>query len=158
MNALITGGAGFIGSHLADRCLAEGWRVAILDDLSSGAVANFEHLKTRAVFTYKIGSVFNEPLVAEMVDAADVVFHLAAAVGVKRIVKSPVRTIETNVHGTEVVLRCAAKKAGLSLSLRLRKSMARAIVCLSANKTTLSSGRPVSAAGVTPSRKLWMNR
>jgi UDP-glucose 4-epimerase len=110
MNVLITGGAGFIGSHLADRCMAEGWRVSILDDLSTGAFENIAHLKSRPAFSYRIDSVFNEPLVAELVDCADVVFHLAAAVGVKLIVESPVRTIETNVHGTEVVLRCAAKK------------------------------------------------
>jgi UDP-glucose 4-epimerase len=111
MNVLITGGAGFIGSHLADRCMAEGWRVAILDDLSTGAFENVAHLKARPTFSYRIDSVFNEPLLAEMVDCADVVFHLAAAVGVKLIVENPVRTIETNVRGTEVVLRCAAKKS-----------------------------------------------
>ena len=110
MNVFITGGAGFIGSHLAERCLAEGWRVAILDDLSTGAFENIAHLRSRAGFSYRIDSIFNEPLVAEMVDCADVVFHLAAAVGVKLIVDSPVRTIETNVQGTQVVLRAAAKK------------------------------------------------
>jgi len=111
MNVLITGGAGFIGSHLAERCLAEGWQVAVLDDLSTGAFENIAPLKSKPAFSYRIESVFNEPVVAEMVDGADVVFHLAAAVGVKLIVESPVRTIETNVHGTEVVLRCAAKKS-----------------------------------------------
>jgi nucleoside-diphosphate-sugar epimerase len=111
MNVFITGGAGFIGSHLAERCLAEGWHVAVLDDLSTGAFENIARLKTKPAFSYQIDSVFNEPLVAEMVDCADIVFHLAAAVGVKLIVNSPVRTIETNVHGTEVVLRCAAKKS-----------------------------------------------
>jgi UDP-glucose 4-epimerase len=110
MNVLITGGAGFIGSHLAEYCLAEGWHVAVLDDLSTGAFRNIEHLKTRPTFSYRIDSVFNEPVVAEMVDSADMVFHLAAAVGVKLIVHHPVRTIETNVDGTQVVLRCAAKK------------------------------------------------
>ena len=110
MNVLITGGAGFIGSHLAERCLAERWRVAVLDDLSTGAFENIAHLRTKPSFSYRIESVFNEPLVGELVDCADMVFHLAAAVGVKLIVDSPVRTIETNVHGTEVVLRCAAKK------------------------------------------------
>jgi nucleoside-diphosphate-sugar epimerase len=115
MNVLITGGAGFIGSHLAERCLAEGWHVAVLDDLSTGAFDNIMHLKTRPTFTYKIGSVFDEPLVAELVDGADMVFHLAAAVGVKLIVESPVHTIATNVHGTEVVLRCAARKGNLVL-------------------------------------------
>ncbi|MGO4883539.1 MAG: NAD-dependent epimerase/dehydratase family protein [Bryobacteraceae bacterium] len=111
MNVLITGGAGFIGSHLAERCLAEGWRVAVLDNLSTGAFENIAPLKSRRAFSYRIDSVFNEPVVAEMLDCADLVFHLAAAVGVKLIVESPVRTIETNVHGTEVVLRCAAKKS-----------------------------------------------
>ncbi|HTQ57240.1 MAG TPA: NAD-dependent epimerase/dehydratase family protein [Bryobacteraceae bacterium] len=110
MHVLITGGAGFIGSHLAERCLAEGWHVAVLDDLSTGAAANIAHLKARAAFSYRIDSVFNEPVVAEMIDCADVVFHLAAAVGVKLIVDSPVRTIETNVDGTQIVLRHAAKK------------------------------------------------
>jgi len=113
VNVLITGGAGFIGSHLAERCLAEGWRVAVLDDLSTGAFENIAHLKAKPAFSYRIESVFNEPLVGEMVDSADMIFHLAAAVGVKLIVDSPVRTIETNVHGTEVVLRCAAKKSKL---------------------------------------------
>jgi UDP-glucose 4-epimerase len=110
MQVLITGGAGFIGSHLAERCLAEGWQVAVLDDLSTGAFSNIAHLKTKPGFSYRVESVFNEPVVAEMVDCADMVFHLAAAVGVKLIVDSPVRTIETNVDGTQVVLRCAAKK------------------------------------------------
>jgi UDP-glucose 4-epimerase len=110
MNVLITGGAGFIGSHLAERCLAEGWRVAILDDLSTGAFENIAHLKNKSAFSYRIDSVFNESVVAEMVDCADIVFHLAAAVGVKRIVNNLVSAIKTNVDGTEVLLRCAAKK------------------------------------------------
>ncbi len=110
MNVLITGGAGFIGSHLAERCLLEGWRVCALDDLSTGFFTNIEHLQPKSAFSYRIDSIFNEPVVAELVDCADVIFHLAAAVGVGLVVKSPVRTIETNVHGTEVVLRCAAKK------------------------------------------------
>ncbi len=110
MNVLITGGAGFIGSHLAERCLAERWSVAVLDDLSTGAADNIAHLKAKPGFSYSIASIFNEPVVAEMVDRADVVFHLAAAVGVKLVIDFPERAIETNVHGTEVVLRCAAKK------------------------------------------------
>ena len=110
MNLLITGGAGFIGSHLAERCLAEGWRVAILDDLSTGAFENIAHLKNKPAFSYCIESVFNESVVAEMVDCADMVFHLAAAVGVKQIVNNLVGAIRTNVDGSEVVLRCAAKK------------------------------------------------
>jgi len=110
MNVLITGGAGFIGSHLAERCLAEGWHVAVLDDLSTGAFENIAHLKTKPAFSYRIESVFNEPVVAEMVDSADVIFHLAAAVGVKQIVNNLVSAIRTNVDGAEVVLRYAAKK------------------------------------------------
>lgn len=111
MNVLITGGAGFIGSHLAERCLAEGWNVSILDDLSTGSFNNVGHLKGRRGFSYTIDTIFNAPLVAELVDCCDIVFHLAAAVGVRLIVDSPVRTIETNVHGTEVVLKAVAKKS-----------------------------------------------
>lgn len=113
MRTLITGGAGFIGSHLAEALLAAGHHVDVLDDLSTGSIDNIAHLKDRRGFQYTIGTVFNEPLVAEMIDRADVVFHLAAAVGVKLIVDEPVRTIETNVHGTEVILRHAAKKQKL---------------------------------------------
>lgn len=110
MKVLLTGGAGFIGSHLAERCLKEGWSVAILDDLSTGSFENIIHLRGRPGFSYTIDSVFNEPLVAELVDCSDLVFHLAAAVGVRLIVDNPVRTIETNVRGTDVVLRATAKK------------------------------------------------
>ncbi len=110
MKVLITGGAGFIGSHLAERCLREGSSVSIIDDLSTGSFENVAHLKEYRQFKYTIDSVFNAPVVAELVDCCDVVFHLAAAVGVRLIVESPVHTIETNVHGTEVVLRAAAKK------------------------------------------------
>jgi UDP-glucose 4-epimerase len=110
MRVLLTGGAGFIGSHLAERCLSEGWSVAVLDDLSTGSFDNIIHLRGRPGFSYTIDSVFNESLVAELVDCCDIVFHLAAAVGVRLIVDNPVRTIETNVHGTEVVLRATAKK------------------------------------------------
>jgi UDP-glucose 4-epimerase len=110
MNVLITGGSGFIGSHLAERCLEQGWSVAVLDDLSTGSFENIAHLKKNRLFSYVIDSVFNVPLVAEMVDCADIVFHLAAAVGVRLVVESPVGTIETNVGGTEIVLRAVAKK------------------------------------------------
>jgi UDP-glucose 4-epimerase len=110
MKILITGGAGFIGSHLAERCLREGWRVAIIDDLSTGSFENIAHLKTSHNFNYLIDTVFNQPVVSELIDCADFVFHLAAAVGVRFIVESPVHTIETNVHGTETVLKAAAKK------------------------------------------------
>jgi UDP-glucose 4-epimerase len=107
---LITGGAGFIGSHLADELLAQGDDVHVLDDLSTGSIDNLRHLKERPGFGYTIDSAANAPVVAELVDSADVVFHLAAAVGVQLIVESPVRTIETNVHCTEIVLAQASKK------------------------------------------------
>jgi UDP-glucose 4-epimerase len=113
MRILITGGAGFIGSHLSDALLAAGHQVYVLDDLSTGSIDNIVHLKGRSGFHYTIDTVFNDSLVAELVDRADVVFHLAAAVGVKLIVQEPVHTIETNVHGTEVILRHAAKKKKL---------------------------------------------
>ena len=113
MNALITGGAGFVGSHLAERLLALGHEVLVLDNLSTGSINNIDQLKKSAGFSYVIDSVTNEPLLAEMIDRSDVVFHLAAAVGVKLIVEQPVHTIETNVHGTEVVLKHANKKKKL---------------------------------------------
>ena len=113
MKALITGGAGFIGSHLAERLLADGHEVSILDNLSTGSIDNISHLKGRPGFSYTIDSVTNESLLAELIDRGDVIFHLAAAVGVKLIVEQPVHTIETNVHGTEVVLKHANKKKKL---------------------------------------------
>jgi UDP-glucose 4-epimerase len=114
MRAFITGGAGFIGSHLAERLIADGWEVWILDDLSTGAMRNVDALTASSRFHYRIGSVTNEELVAALVDRADVVFHLAAAVGVKLIVEKPTHTIETNVRGSEVVLQAAAKKGKLT--------------------------------------------
>ena len=110
MRVLITGGAGFIGSHLADAYLQRGDEVFVIDDLSTGRIENIRHLKDHPRFHYTIESVLNHPVTAELVDQSDVVFHLAAAVGVKLIVESPVRTIETNVRGTEVVLSIANKK------------------------------------------------
>ena len=110
MRILITGGAGFIGSHLSDAYLKRGDEVFIIDDLSTGSIENIRHLKEHPRFHYTIESVHNQPVTAELVDQCDVIFHLAAAVGVKLIVESPVRTIETNVHGTEVVLSLANKK------------------------------------------------
>jgi UDP-glucose 4-epimerase len=110
LRVLITGGAGFIGSHLADAYLQRGDEVLIIDDLSTGTIENIRHLKTNPRFQYTIDSVHNQPVTAELVDQCDVVVHLAAAVGVKLIVESPVRTIETNVRGTEVVLALANKK------------------------------------------------
>ena len=113
MIALITGGAGFVGSHLAERLLADGHEVLVLDNLSTGSIDNISHLKSHPRFSYVVDSVTNEPLLAEMIDRSDVVFHLAAAVGVKLIVEQPVHTLETNVHGTEVVLKHANKKKKL---------------------------------------------
>ena len=110
MRVLITGGAGFIGSHLADAYLQRGDEVTVIDDLSTGTIDNIQHLKSNPKFHYTIDSVHNQPVTAELVDQCDVVVHLAAAVGVKLIVESPVRTIETNVRGTEVVLALANKK------------------------------------------------
>jgi UDP-glucose 4-epimerase len=110
MKILITGGAGFIGSHLAEYLLARGEEVHCLDDLSTGSIHNISHLKDNDKFSYTIGSVTDEQLVAEYVDWADFVYHLAAAVGVELIVNNPVRTIETNIRGTEAVLRHASKK------------------------------------------------
>ena len=111
MRALITGGAGFIGSHLAEALLDAGHEVEVVDDLSTGSMENIEHLKNRHGFQYVIDSVTNEDLLAKQTDRCDVVFHLAAAVGVKLIVERPVHTIETNVHGTEVVLTQANKNS-----------------------------------------------
>ncbi|OHE78613.1 MAG: nucleoside-diphosphate sugar epimerase [Verrucomicrobia bacterium GWF2_62_7] len=110
MKALITGGAGFIGSHLAEALLARGDKVAVLDNLSTGSMQNIAGLKKLPGFEYIVDDVLNQRVLAEMVDDADVVYHLAAAVGVKLVVESPVRTIETNLKGTEVVLEAAAKK------------------------------------------------
>jgi UDP-glucose 4-epimerase len=115
MRVLITGGAGFVGSHLAEALLERGDEVYVLDDLSTGSIDNIGHLKAHPRFHYTIDSVTNEPLLAEMLDRCDTVVHLAAAVGVKLIVEQPVRTIETNVHGTEVVLKHANKKKKLVL-------------------------------------------
>jgi UDP-glucose 4-epimerase len=113
MRALITGGAGFIGSHLSEALLDGGHEVLILDNLSTGSIDNIAHIKGRPGFEYFIDTVQNEPLLAELIDRSDVVFHFAAAVGVKLIVEQPVYTIETNVHGTEVVLTHANKKKKL---------------------------------------------
>jgi UDP-glucose 4-epimerase len=110
MRALITGGAGFIGSHLAEVLLERGDQVAVIDDLSTGRMENIQHLKGRPGFSYTIDTIQNRAAMAELVDDADVVFHLAAAVGVRLIIESPVQTIETNVKGTELVLELAAKK------------------------------------------------
>ncbi|MCZ6769794.1 MAG: GDP-mannose 4,6-dehydratase [Acidobacteria bacterium] len=110
MKALITGGAGFIGSHLSEYLLEQGHQVFAVDDLSTGNIENILQLKTHPHFHYTIDTIMNVPVTAELVDRCDVVFHLAAAVGVKLIVESPVRTIETNIKGTEIILELANKK------------------------------------------------
>ena len=110
MRALITGGAGFIGSHLAGKLLSSGWEVSVIDDLSTGSMTNIRHLKGKPGFQYVIDTVMNRGLLAELVDDCDIVFHLAAAVGVRLIVESPIRTLHTNVRATELVLEAASKK------------------------------------------------
>ncbi len=110
MKALITGGAGFIGSHLSEFLLEQDHQVFVIDDLSTGTIENILHLKGNPNFHYTIDTIMNVPVTAELVDRCDVVFHLAAAVGVKLIVESPVRTIETNIKGTEIILELANKK------------------------------------------------
>lgn len=110
MKALITGGAGFIGSHLAEALLEKGWRVEIIDDLSTGSIENISHLKGHTNFSYELDTVMNRPLMLELVDRADVIFHLAAAVGVRLIVEQPVHTIETNIKSTEIVLELCSRK------------------------------------------------
>lgn len=116
MRFLITGGAGFIGSHLAERLLSRGDHVALLDNLSTGSMENIRHLKSSPGMEYHLDSIENRQLVAELVDDADVIVHLAAAVGVRLIVESPVRTIETNVNGTQMILEAACKKRKLVLT------------------------------------------
>jgi UDP-glucose 4-epimerase len=112
---LITGGAGFIGSHLAERLLQKNDKVVLLDNLSTGSMENIRHLKGSENLEYHLDGIENKQLLAELVDDADIIVHFAAAVGVKLIVESPVRTIETNVNGTELILEAASKKKKLVL-------------------------------------------
>lgn len=110
MKILITGGAGFIGSHLSEHYLKCGDDVTVLDNLSTGSIENIQHLKEDPHFHYHIDSMMNVPFMAELIDGCDVVFHMAAAVGVRLIVEDPVSTIETNIKGTEIILELANKK------------------------------------------------
>src|SRR5512144_488971 len=110
MRYLITGGDGFIGSHLSEELLRRGHEVFVVDDLSTGSINNIRHLKTHDRFHYIVDSCANVQLMAELVDGCDIIYHLAAAVGVKLIVESPVRTIETNIRLTEIMLNLANKK------------------------------------------------
>ena len=123
MRYLVTGAAGFIGSHLTDELLSRGHRVHGLDDLSTGSISNLWHLRDDPHFEYTIDSCADSSLVAELVDEAEVVFHLADAIGVKLNIESPVRTIETNVQCTEVVLRHAAKKRRPSIITMLAQNI-----------------------------------
>jgi len=116
LHYLITGGLGFIGSHLAEKLLERGHHVALLDNLSTGSAENIRHLKSSEHMEYHLDNVENRQLLAELVDDADIIVHLAAAVGVKLIIESPVKTIETNVNGTQLVLEAACKKKKLVLT------------------------------------------
>ena len=107
--ALITGGAGFIGSHLSELLLANGWEVFVLDDVSTGQLNNIEHLRSRGDYHLVVDSILSPAVVSEVVHKCDVVFHLAAAVGVRLIVEQPVHTMVTNVQGTETVLEYCSK-------------------------------------------------
>jgi UDP-glucose 4-epimerase len=109
MRALITGGAGFIGSHLSEALLAAGHAVRVVDDLSTGRFENIKPLTSHPNFTFAIETITNEPVMDRLVSECDLIFHLAAAVGVELIVQSPVHTIETNIMGTEMVLRTARR-------------------------------------------------
>src|SRR5688572_9435654 len=106
----VTGGAGFVGSHLVDALLAKGERVTVLDDLSTGSITNLDDVREHPNLTVHIGTILDEERTAEYIDRADRVWHLAAAVGVRLIVERPVHTIETNIRGTEIVLGLAAHK------------------------------------------------
>ena len=110
MRALITGGAGFVGSHLAEVLLADGHRVHVVDDLSTGSIDNIALLEKHREFHYDVGSVTDVPLMTDLVDGADVIFHLAAVVGVKLAVERPVETLETNLNGTGLLLKLAARE------------------------------------------------
>ncbi len=153
MKVLITGGAGFIGSHLAERLLNSGDAVCVVDDLSTGSIANIQHLKIHPEFTYSIDTVTNTQLMTELVDLCDVVYHLAAAVGVRLIVDSPVRTIETNIRGTEIILGLAAKKLKRVPITSTSEVYGKGDRLPFREDDDLLMGRPTRAAGVMPARR-----
>src|SRR5580692_11605154 len=157
MRYLITGGAGFIGSHLSEALLDRGGDVFVLDDLSTGSVENIRHLKTNRRFQYFFDSIRNKQLLAELIDESDVVIHLAAAVGVRLIIESPVRTLETNIHGTQFVLDAASKKKKLVFIASTSEVYAKAIRCHSMKMQTSSWDRRRKHAGAMRPQKLSMN-
>ena len=153
VRALITGGAGFIGSHLSDALLAGGHEVMVLDNLSTGSIENISHLKGQPGFEYFIDSVTNEPLLAELIDRSDVVFHLAAAVGVKLIVEQPSTRLKTNAHGTEVVLKHANKKKKLVLIASTSEVYGKSTAVPFHEDADLVLGPTPSIAGPTPAAR-----
>ncbi len=157
MRYLITGGAGFIGSHLSEALLERGEEVFILDDLSTGSVENIRHLKANERFHYFFDSIQNKQLLAELVDESDVMFHLAAAVGVRLIVESPVRTLETNVHGTQFVLDAASKKKKLVFMASTSEVYGKSDKVPFQEDADLVLGPTTKAAGATRPRRRWMN-
>ena len=157
MRFLITGGAGFIGSHLAELLLSRDNEVLLLDDLSTGSMENIRHLKQYDKMKYFLDSIENRQLLAELVDEADVVVHLAAAVGVRLIVESPVRTIETNVNGTQLVLDAAVKKRKLVFIASTSEVYGKNTEYLSARVLTWCSDQPPRTVGAMRPRRRWMN-
>ena len=157
MRYLITGGAGFIGSHLAERLVDRGDSVVLLDNLSTGSMENIRHLKSSPRMQYHLDTIDNRQLVAELVDDADVIVHLAAAVGVKLIVESPVHTIETNVNGTQRILEAACRKRKLVLVASTSEVYGKNTNVPFYEDSDLVLGPPPRAAGVTRRPKRWMS-
>lgn len=148
---LVTGGAGFIGSHLADVLLAEGNRIVALDDFSTGRMDNIAHLMDHPGFELVRGDITDADVVDELASGVDVLVHLAASVGVKLILEQPVRTIENNVVGTETVLKAARRHTRRRYSSPAPpRSTGRGAGSLSPRRTTSCSAPPPKAAGPTP--------